>query len=209
VLPGFLLHRGRYAEALETVRTMQQTPYTQSKTVAHALAGQALIGLGRLDEAQQELSTAQRLLATVPQVTPGIVPNRTLLAGWVESLRGELLLRTGQREPGRAVFKETQRALRAVPGPDAWTQALFRLESMARSAREAGDWELAEYTARQMLEHDAAYGGSHLALALVLQHAGDTAGASTEFAAARKLWGEADPDLPELAQIEAARVAAR
>ena len=39
--------------------------------------------------------------------------------------------------------------------------ALFRLEAMAHVAREVGDWDLAESMARQMLEHDAAYGGSH------------------------------------------------
>ena len=66
--------------------------------------------------------------------------------------------------------------MRAAPGPDAWSQALFRLESMARSAMEAGDWDLAEFIAAQMLDHDAAYGGSHFTLALVLRHKRDDAG---------------------------------
>lgn len=200
-LPGFLIHRGRYADALQEARPMTASSHPQARTAGHALMGQALIGLGRIDDAQAELAAARRELDTIPRITPGIVPNRTMVESLVEGLRGELLLRSGKAEEGRAVLMASQRALRAVPGPDAWTQALFRLESMARSARDAGDWQLAEYTARQMLEHDPAYGGSHYALALVLRNAGDTAGAATELAAARKGWHDADSDLPELREI--------
>ena len=67
---------------------------------------------------------------------------------------------------------------------------------MARSAREAGDWELAEFLAAQMLDHDAAYGGSHLALALVLRHQGDDAGAAREIEAARRYWRARIPTSP-------------
>jgi hypothetical protein len=52
-----------------------------------------------------------------------------------------------------------------------------------------------------MLEHDAAYAGSHLALALVAEHRGDLALASQERAEAERLWRDADPDLPELAAV--------
>src|SRR5206468_1166413 len=95
------------------------------------------------------------------------------------------------------------RRTRAIPGPDAWSQALFRLESIARAARDAGDWELADFTAKQMLEHDPAYAGSHLAAGLVAAHVGDAATASRELAEARRLWHAADAELPELAEIRA------
>jgi phage shock protein A len=95
------------------------------------------------------------------------------------------------------------RTLRAAPGPDAWSQALFRLESMARSAMEAGDWDLAEFIAAQMLDHDAAYAGSHFTLARVLGHKRDDAGVVREVEAARRYWRDADSDLPELTQIAA------
>jgi hypothetical protein len=162
-----------------------------------------LIGLGRIDEAQEELAAAERELDNVPRVIGGVTPNRAKVEGWVVALRGELLQRTGRMDEGRAVLEEAQAALRAVPGPDAWIQALFRLETMARSAREAGDWELAEYTARQMLDHDASYGGSHFALALVLEHRGDAHGAEREREAARRYWRDADRDLAELELLAA------
>ena len=200
-LPSFLIHRARYAEALEAARAMTRTKYPSSRAVGHALAGHALIGLGKIEAAGVELEAARRELEAVPRVAPGIIPRRAAVAPWVEGLRGELLLRTGKGAEGRAVLKEVQRVLRATPGPDAWTQTLFRLESMARSAREAGDWELAEYTAAQMLDHDPAYGGSHLAMALVLRRAGDAAGTTRHCEAARRYWRDADPDLPELLLI--------
>jgi hypothetical protein len=124
-------------------------------------------------------------------------------------LRGEILLRSGRTEEGRTVLKEVQRALRAIPGPDAWIQALFRLESIARMAREVGDWELAEYTAGQMLDHDRAYAGSHLALALASEHSGDCGAVAPSLAAAARYWRDADPDLPELDLIRSKDVALR
>jgi tetratricopeptide (TPR) repeat protein len=202
-LPNFLIHRGRYQEALEAARAMTRTSYPQSRAAGHSLAGQALIGLGRVPEASEELEAARQELQAVPLVAAGLVPRRSAVQPWVEALEGEILLRTGEGARGRAQLKSVQQAMRAIPGPDAWSQALFRLESMARSAREVGDWDLAEFTAKQMLDHDAAYGGSHFAMALVLQHQGDTAGAAREFEAARKGWRDADPDLAELKIIPA------
>ncbi len=204
-LPNFLIHRARYQEALEAGLALTATDYPQSRCVGHALAGQALLGLGRLDEAKAALEEARRGLETVPQLTLGLDPSRSMVEPWVEALRGELLLRAGQRDEGRAVLKGVVRALRAAPGPDAWSQGLFRLESMARSTMEAGDWDLAEFIAAEMLEHDAAYGGSHHTLALVLRHKRDDAGVAREMEAARRFWGDADPELPELKQLTARR----
>jgi tetratricopeptide (TPR) repeat protein len=200
-LPNFLIHRARYKEALEEARALTATEHPQARSVGHALAGQALLGLGRLDAAKSELEAARLELEKIPQQTLGLVPRRAMVKPWVEALRGELLLRSGQRDEGRAVLKEVVRELRATPGPDAWTQGLFRLESLARTAREAGDWDLAEFLAMQMIDHDAAYGGSHLALALVLRRKGDEAGATRALEAARRFWRDADSDLRELTQI--------
>jgi tetratricopeptide (TPR) repeat protein len=199
-LPNFLIHRGRHADALEAARALTGSEYVQGRCVGHALAGQALVALGRLDEARAELEKAKKELQAVPTITMGLDPSQSMVAPWVESLRGELLQRSGQRDEGRIVLKDVVKALRAAPGPDAWSQALFRLESMARSAMEAGDWELAEFIAREMLDHDAAYGGSHATQALVLRHKGDEAGAAREQELARERWRDADADLAELAE---------
>jgi tetratricopeptide (TPR) repeat protein len=200
-LPGFLLQRGRFEEALAAATSLLEAPWPQTRAVAHALAGQALAGLGRTDEARAALAGAQRELEATPVVTPGVIANRKAVEPHVQALEGQILLLTGARDRGRALLMEVERAMRAIPGPDAWIQTLFGLESLAGAARAAGDWELAAHTAAQMLEHDAAYAGSHLALALVLRHRGDRAGAEKEFQEARRLWAGADEDLKEMQVI--------
>jgi len=206
-LPNFLIHRARYEEALAAGRGLTATEYPQARCVGHALAGEALLALGRGDEARIELETARRDLDLVPSVTLGIDPPRSMVKAWVDALHGEMLLRGGQRVEGRAVLKDVAKALRAATGPDAWSLGLFRLETMAHSAMAAGDWDLAGFLAAQMLDHDPAYGGSHFTRALVLHHEGDAAGVAREVKAARRYWSGADRDLPELktlAEIEAA-----
>jgi tetratricopeptide (TPR) repeat protein len=117
----------------------------------------------------------------------------------LEGLQGEFLLRTAQRDKGRAAMERAAQKWRGLPGPDAWTQSLFRLEALARAARSVGDWSLAARMAQMMLEHDPNYAGTHYALALVAQHDGNTATAGREFDLAVKAWATADSDLPELA----------
>jgi hypothetical protein len=167
------------------------------------LEGQALLQLGKPDDALESLRAADDAFREMPrQPVNGRFIARSAVEPYLDGLRGELLLQGApeERAEARAILKDVQQRIRAVPGPDAWTEALFRLEGIGRSARAAGDWELAAYTAGQMREHDDAYGGTHLALGLVAQHEGRTAEAAREMAEAVRLWGHADPDLPELAQ---------
>lgn len=206
--PAFLLAAGRREEALVAARELTAGRWPGTRAVGHALAGQALLALGRTQEANAELAAAEKEMEDLPGVAPGSV-NRGSVQPYVDGLKGELMLGTGKRAEGRDLLKDVQRHIRAVPGPDAWMAALFRLEAMARAAREAGDWELAGYTAGQMRDHDPAYAGTRYALALVAEHEGDHATAQREFAAAVSYWREADPDLPELAHARARQAALR
>ena len=103
-----------------------------------------------------------------------------MVATPLQVLQGEFFLRTGQKEKARPMLEEAARKARAATGPDAWTQALFTLESIARAAREVGDWDLANWAAHQMLEHDPNYAGGHYALVLVAEHGGDSRTARAE-----------------------------
>jgi tetratricopeptide (TPR) repeat protein len=201
-LPNFLLQRGRYDEALAAAQALSQSKFVQGRCVGHALAGQALLALERKQDAATELAAARHELESVPVIFDGINPPRSAVEPWVDALHGEMLLRDGKSEEARTVLKGVIQALRSTPGPDAWSQGLFRLESMARSAMDAGDWEFAEYVAAQMIDHDAAYGGSHYATARVLQHQGDAAGALREIDAAKRCWKDADRDFPELKAMD-------
>jgi Tfp pilus assembly protein PilF len=82
-----------------------------------------------------------------------------------------------------------------LPGPDAWSEALFQLESIAKMARRVGDWELAEHTAEKMIQHDPSYAGGYFARGSVAEHRGDASMARQNFAAGEKLWSKADANV--------------
>ena len=203
LLTVFLLGRQRWDEAVEASGHLARGKWSASRAVGHSLSGHALLARGRIAQARAALEAAEREMATVPSSTAGIGVSRGQVKPWIDMLRGELLLREGGRAEGRGLLEGVARTLRGLPGPDAWIQALFRLEAMARLAREVGEWELADFMAGQMLEHDAAYGGSHLARALVAEHRGDGIAAARARAEAARYWRDADPDLAELAVVRA------
>ena len=208
-LAVFLLGRQRWRDALEATKVLTNGKGAATRVVGHTLAGHAQLGLRSTAQAHASLDAAQRELENVPMLTAGIRVNRAAVLPYIDALRAELLLREGKLAEGETLLKDVQARLRALPGPDAWTQALFRLEAFARTARDVGNWQLAEHTARQMLDHDNAYGGSHLALALVARQRGDAELARTEAAAARKYWQDADRGMQELSEVRALESADR
>ena len=189
--PVFLLARRRPQEALEAANALAAHRSPVVSATGHVAAGQARLALGQFKEAADEANAALRLMREAPE-------GAGLVATPLQALQGEFFLRTGQRDKARPMLEEVARKVRAAPGPDAWTQALFTLEAIARAAREVGDWDLAAWAARQMLEHDPNYAGTHYALALVAEHNGDARAAAAERALVAKYWSRADAGLPEL-----------
>jgi hypothetical protein len=195
--PDFLIARGRIDDALTAARMLIAHPVTLVRAVGHIEAGRAYVASARYDKAADESNLALRELRAAAD-------GQALVAPALQQLQGEFFLRTGQREKGRAMLEELAAKLRALPGPDNWAQTLFTLESMAQTARDAGEWGVARWAAAQMMAQDAGYGGSHYARAVVAEHDGDAALAASEFAAARDRWRHADASLPELAHAAGA-----
>jgi tetratricopeptide (TPR) repeat protein len=191
--PDFLIARGRADDALAASRTLIAHPVTLVRAVGHIEAGRASLASGRFDAAASESNLALRELRAAAD-------GQALVAPALQQLQGEFFVRTGQRDKGRAMLEELSVRLRALPGPDNWVQALFTLESIARSARDAGEWPLARWAADQMIAHDPNYAGSHFALALAAAHDGDRTLAAQAFTAAAERWRRADAGLPEVAQ---------
>ena len=189
--PEFLLARGRAREALEAAQVLagHRTPVVSA--IGYIEAGRAQLALGRFKEAADESNVALRLMRGAPE-------GAALAATPLKVLQGEFFLRTGKREQGRQLLEQVAKDVRAAPGPDAWTQALFMLDAIAQAAREVGDWEFAEWAANQMIEHDPKYAGAHHARALVAEHRGDTKTAAAERALMEKYWSNADKGLAEL-----------
>ncbi|HKV62270.1 MAG TPA: hypothetical protein VJO16_10175 [Candidatus Acidoferrum sp.] len=192
--PEFLLIRGRFQEALDAARELTKSDWPLPRLAGHTLSGEALLAMGSTAEAQEELTLAERETEKLPPGAIAALPYPALL-------RVNILLGQRNTEEGESLAMEVAKSVQSTPGPDAWISAQFLLEAMAKSAREAGDWELAGALAREIILHNVNYAGGHYAYALVAAHAGNTADAGKAFASAEKLWNTADKDLPELGQI--------
>jgi tetratricopeptide (TPR) repeat protein len=193
--PEFLLTRNRYQEALDAARILANGKWPLARTVGRVLACASLLSLRRAPEVNVELAAAKREFASVAS------GERNEALSYLNGIHGEIWLGSGRRAEGAAVLEEVENRVRAARGPDSWIAALFRLELIARRAIDAGEWDVAEHAAKQMLEHDATYPGTHYLLGVLARRKGDRATALRELGEARKLWSKADPDLPELAKI--------
>ncbi len=200
--PEFLLSRQRNQEGLVAARELTQSEWPLARLAGHTLAGQALLGAGSVAEAKDELTLAERETERLPARAVAALPYPT-------TLRTDILLHEKNTTEGEPLAMNVAKSVLAMPGPDAWMAALFELESMAQSARNAGDWELAGFMAQQMILHNPNYAGGHFAYGLAAEHDGRSAEARQALTAAEKLWGKADRDLPELAQIHKGLAARR
>lgn len=189
--PEFLLGRRRFDEALAASQEMVQSQWPMARIAGHALAGEADLGLNRIDDAQHELVLAQQDARQIPANVASALPYPAML-------QAAILLRENRVQEGEGLYVKIEQGMMAMRGPDGWIGAIFALESIARDARDAGDWDLAQYTAQQMMQHDPHYAGSHYAFGLVAEHAGETDGSREMFTEAERLWAHADDDLAEL-----------
>lgn len=191
----FLIARGRAGEALEAAASLKKSKWEVVRAIAFIMSAHAFMSLNKLPEASNEAKAALNELQAAGR-------KAAFVSNDMSVLQGEFFLRTGQTEKGRLLLRQAMTRMRAERGPDNWTQALFQLEAIARTAREIKDWDLAASATAQLQEHDANYAGSHFALALLAEQKGDKATALAEFRLAEKLWGDADKDLPEVSQIK-------
>jgi tetratricopeptide (TPR) repeat protein len=183
--PEFLLDHRRAAEALVAAQELSKSQWAMGRLAGHATAGRALAAMNRLQEAKGELTAAEQETEQLPVAVLARLQDAVML-------RAEILLREKNFAKGNALMDKIETEIVKVPGPDAWSEALFQLEYIASLARELVDWDLAESTATRMIEHDPSYGGAYAAVGLAEQHRGQTGPAKEAFATAAKLWNKAD-----------------
>jgi tetratricopeptide (TPR) repeat protein len=196
--PAFLVSRNRLDEAVAAAKTLIAHPHPVVQAAGHIETGFALLAMNRFADGANASNLALRALKAAPD-------GQALAVIPLEALQGEFRLRTAQRDRGREMMESAAMKWRRLPGPDAWTQSLFRLEALARAARQVGDWPFAARMSQLMLEHDPNYAGTHYALGLVAQHDGNVEAARRAFALAAKGWANADRDLAELKTMSEVR----
>jgi tetratricopeptide (TPR) repeat protein len=186
--PEFLLDHGRAQEALAASQELVNSQWAMARFAGHSLAGRAQLALNHPEDARADLALAER---ETEQMQSGVLKSLSDSA----LLRAEIMLREGRLEEGNQLMERIVKDVDAVSGPDAWSEALFQLEYIARVAREANDWTLAESAAQEMIRHDPSYAGGYFALGLVAEHQGNAPTAKEEFATAQRLWSKADASL--------------
>lgn len=201
--PRFLLSRGRYAEALSAASEMIRGEFALQRSMGHLLAGRALVALNRADEAQQELTKAEKEGENVPESDPEpLMPQpRRVLDGQQNILRGEITLRMGNAAEANAQLGEALKGLRGAKSSADAVSQLFTMLYIAQEACSVDDWYLAEVAAKQMLFVDPSYAGGHYFAAVLAEHKGDPATSRKELTTAEKLWGQADPELSEMIDV--------
>jgi tetratricopeptide (TPR) repeat protein len=188
--PLFLRARGRHDAARTAAAALVAHPDVVIQATGRIESGHSHLADANFAQAAAETNAAIAALRTA-RIGAGLA---TLA---LENLQGEFYLRAGPREKGRRLLEAVVDKASLVQGPDEWAQALLTLELIAASARDVGDWELADRIARKMLEHHPAYAGAHYAFGLVAAHKGDRDAARAAFTQAERYWSDADPDLRE------------
>jgi tetratricopeptide (TPR) repeat protein len=186
--PEFLLDRGRAQEALAASQELVNSHWAMARFAGHSLAGRAQLAINHPEDATAELVLAER---ETEHMQSGVLKSLSDSA----LLRAAIMLREGRMEEGNRLMERIVKDVVTGSGPDAWSGALFQLEYIARVAREASDWTLAESAAREMTAHDPSYAGGYFALGLVAEHQGNASTAKQEFATAQRLWSKADASL--------------
>jgi len=173
-LAMFLLREGRNQQAMIAAAGLRGSEFAVGRLLAHALAGSASARRANVPQAIQELALAEKEASSLDPAWYGLVAsNMEILRAQVEFLRGE-------RARASARLHQEAEHVRALPGSDAWSDALFELRFVAEIAIDAGDWELARFAAQQLLDHAPLYPGTHTLLARLAEHDGNTSAALRE-----------------------------
>ena len=157
----YLLLRGRNEEALRTAREAQQRPLALARYIGSARAAEALLALGRTEEARREYEQAKTHMATFRNDVANHPMFGRQPARWEGSLLVPLeaqfaLVGPNPQEGEEALLKYTERYLNAT-GFDGWVTGLFRLEQLAGVAQRAGKPQLARALLERIQKIDPDY----------------------------------------------------
>jgi tetratricopeptide (TPR) repeat protein len=143
----YLLLRGRNEEALRAAREAQQRPLALARFIGSVRAAEALLALGRTEEARREYEQAKTHMATFRNDVANHPMFGAQPRNWEDSLLKPLeaqfaLVGPNPQEGEDALLKHADGYLDET-GFDGWVTGLFRLEQLAGVAQRAGKPQLA------------------------------------------------------------------
>lgn len=159
----YLVYAGRHEDALRAAKEVQKLPSTLAHVIAESLRGEALMALGRLDEARQALERTRALKEKITQEVKGTAGEDTV-PGYVEYfyiqiLDAELALRGRDPKPGEETLLQVANDVVDSPVIDSWANGMFQLERIAGHAERAGRPALAKAVRERIHKIDPQFPG--------------------------------------------------
>jgi tetratricopeptide (TPR) repeat protein len=158
-LAEFYLLRGQPQQAILVAKALQvdtRTPAT--RVAAIVVEGEALLALGRTDDAREALARARKSFDTAKTALGS--QSRYLdwfVSPYVAQLDTEIALHGKNPADAEASIRKVATELSQNPRFDAWGEGLFRLDRIAADARRAGRTQLADDVVAKMKVIDADY----------------------------------------------------
>jgi tetratricopeptide (TPR) repeat protein len=180
-LPAFLLREGETQEAIAQAFQLGESKFGVGRVLAYTLTGSSAARREESAKALEQLFLAEKEAASLDPVW------RNQLDGAMELLRAQADFLEGKRESAASRLRRRALTMRALPGSDAWSDAMFQLRLIAEIAMDYGDWDLARFAAHQLVEQAPFYAGAHSLLARIAEHDGETSGSAHEPVRAGKL----------------------
>jgi len=188
VLVDFLIATGKLDEALASAKKMIEDQEATTRTLGQALAARALL-------AGNQTSEARPFLDALPAASPG-----GYNGSQIDLARGEAAVRANDAQTGARLLEGLLVRARQQRTPDGWIEGVFFIEAAFDVAMRANQPTLAAKAAAMLMEHDAAYGGSHYAQGLIAERDGNRAAAAKSFQEAASLWKNADSEFKPLVE---------
>lgn len=148
----FLMGRGRFEEALAAARVLGSREFVMQHYLGEALAAQALLGLGRHEDAARARARAESFYKAARREARGTRYQRRFPAEhpYAVTVDGLMMLHGRRPEKGEARLLKMADDLARNPRFDAWGEGLFQLERIAAEARRAGRTKLIADLAERM-----------------------------------------------------------
>jgi tetratricopeptide (TPR) repeat protein len=186
VLVDFLIATGKLDEALASAKKMIEDQEATTRTLGQALAARALLAANQTTEARP-------FLDALPAASPG-----GYNGSQIDLARGEAALRGNDAQTGARLLEGLLARARQQRTPDGWIEGVFFIEAAFDVAMRTNQPTLAAKAAAMLMEHDAAYGGTHYAQGLIAERDGNRSAAVKSFQEAASLWKNADADFKPL-----------
>ncbi len=162
---GFLILQGRHEDALRDARRLEARGQPMARLVGLAYQCEALVRLGRLEEARAvrvEVESAyQAALDAAPNPLLGMFASRQG-RGLLEPLDGLLALHGENPEEGRQLLLSSADAIAARPTIDGWATGMFHLARLAEAAEQVSMPDLAADLRARIAQIDPAYATAEL-----------------------------------------------